>query len=76
MGKFGKKNHVSLNPLDCSIIFMGSPKIGKTRLMKEVAEKLVGSDGYMFLEMYREVGADKIEGINKEDVEDWNMETP
>lgn len=72
MGKFGKRTHVSLNPLDCSIIFLGSPKIGKTTLMKEVAEKLVGSDGYMFLEMYREQGADKIEGIISETVESWS----
>ena len=72
MGKFGKKNHVSLNPLDCSIIFMGSPKIGKTRLMKEVAEKLVGENGYIFLEMFREVGASKIENIVYEDVETWS----
>lgn len=70
MGKFGKKTHVSLNPLDCSIIFLGSPKIGKTTLMKEVAEKLVG-DGYMFLEMYRESGASYIEGIVSEPIETW-----
>lgn len=69
--KFGKKTHVSLNPLDCSIIFLGSPKIGKTTLMKEVADRTVGEDGYMFLEMYRESGADMIEGIVAEDVESW-----
>lgn len=71
MGKFGKKTHVSLNPLDCSLIFLGSPKIGKTTLMKEVAEKTVGEDGYMFLEMYRESGADHIEGIVSESCETW-----
>ena len=71
MGKFGKKTHVSLNPLDCSFIFLGSPKIGKTTLMKEVAEKLVGEDGYMFLEMYRESGADMIEGIVSETIPTW-----
>ena len=48
MGKYGQKNHVSLNPADASIIFLGQPKIGKTTLMKEFAEKLVGDD-YMFL---------------------------
>lgn len=71
MGKFGKKNHVSLSILDTSLILMGSPKIGKTTLMKEVYEKVAGEDGYLFLEMYREKGASKIEGIVYEDVEDW-----
>ena len=71
MGKFGKKNHISLDPANCSIIFLGQPKIGKTTLMKEFAEKTVGEDGYLFLEMYREQGADLIEGINYENVETW-----
>ena len=68
--KFGKKNHVSLNPLDANICLLGLPKIGKTTIMKEVAEKLVG-DNYIFLEMYRENGAKYIEDIIYEDVPDW-----
>ena len=70
MGKYGHKNHVSLNPADVSIIFLGQPKIGKTTLMKEVAESLVG-EGYLFLEMFREKGDEYIEGINAEKVETW-----
>ena len=69
--KFGKKNHVSLNPLDANICLLGLPKIGKTTIMKEVAEKLVG-DNYIFLEMYRENGAKYIEDIIYEDVPDWD----
>lgn len=69
--KFGKKTHVSLDPLNCSLIFLGQPKVGKTSLMKEVAEKTVGEDGYLFLEMYHESGANMIEGIVSEDVETW-----
>ena len=69
--KFGKKNHVSLNPLDANICLLGTPKVGKTTLMKEVAEELVGSDGYLFLEMYRENGAKYIEDIEYENVPDW-----
>lgn len=68
--KFGKKNHVSLNPLDANICLLGLPKIGKTTIMKEIAEKLVG-DNYIFLEMYRENGAKYIEDIIYEDVPDW-----
>ena len=72
MAKFGKKNKVSLNPLDANICLLGLPKIGKTTIMKEVAEKLVGEDGYLFLEMYRENGAKYIEDIVYEDVPDWD----
>lgn len=72
MGKFGKRNHVSLNPLDANICLLGTPKVGKTTLMKEVAEKLVGDDGYLFLEMYRENGAKYIEDIIYENVPDWD----
>lgn len=71
MGKYGTKNHVSLNPADASIIFLGQPKIGKTTLMKEIAEKLVG-DEYMFLEMFREKGHKYIEGIIAEPIETWS----
>lgn len=72
MGKYGKKNHVSLNPLDANICLLGLPKIGKTTIMKEVAEELVGENGYLFLEMYRENGAKYIEDIVYEDVPDWD----
>ena len=71
MGKYGKKNHVSLNPLDANICLLGLPKIGKTTIMKQVAEKLVG-DNYLFLEMYRENGAKYIEDIVYENVPDWD----
>ena len=69
--KFGKKNKVSLNPLDANLCLLGLPKIGKTTICKEMAEKLVGEDGYLFLEMYRENGAKYIEDIVYEDVPDW-----
>ena len=39
MAKFGKKNKVSLNPLGANICLLGLPKIGKTTIMKEIAEK-------------------------------------
>lgn len=69
--KFGKKNKVSLNPLDANICLLGLPKIGKTTIMKEIAENLVG-ENYLFLEMYRENGAKYIEDIIYEDVPDWD----
>ena len=71
MAKFGKKNHVSINPLDYSICVLGEAKVGKTTLIKEVCEKLVGEDGYLFLEFGDERGAAAIENINYENVEAW-----
>lgn len=71
MGKYGQRNHVKLDPLSYSICLLGESKIGKTSLMKEVCEKLAGDDSYLFLEMYREHGADAIEGIVAENVPDW-----
>lgn len=71
---YGKRNHVSLNPLDANICLLGTPKVGKTTIMKEIAEKLVG-DNYLFLEMYRENGAKYIEDIIYEDVPDWDTFT-
>ena len=74
MGKFGKKNHVSLNPLSYNIMLLGESKCGKTSLIKQVCEKLVGSDGYLFLEVGGERGADAIEGISYINCPEWNMD--
>lgn len=69
--KFGKKNHVKIDPFNYSLMLLGEPKVGKTSMLYEVADKLVGEDGYIFAELYREHGADAIEGIVAEDVSDW-----
>lgn len=69
--KFGKKNHVKVDPFNYSLMMLGEPKIGKTTLLYEVAEKLVGEDGYIFAELFREHGADAIEGIVAENIPTW-----
>lgn len=74
MGKFGQKNHVKLDPLAYNICLLGESKVGKTTLIKEVCEKLAGSDGYMFLECGQERGADAIEGINYINCPEWQMD--
>lgn len=74
MGKFGKKNHVKLDPLAYNICLLGESKVGKTTMIKEVCEKLAGSDGYMFLECGQERGADAIEGINHTNCPEWWMD--
>lgn len=70
--KFGKKNHVKVDPFNYSLMMLGEPKIGKTSLLYKVAEKLVGEDGYIFAELYREKGADAIEGIVAENISTWD----
>lgn len=70
--KFGKKNHVKVDPFNYSLMMLGEPKIGKTSLLYEVAEKLVGEDGYIFAELFRERGADAIEGIVAENIPTWD----
>lgn len=71
MGKFGKKNHVNLDPLSYNLMLLGTPKVGKTTVMKEFCEKLAGDDGYMFFEFGQERGADAIEGINHVNIPVW-----
>lgn len=71
---FGKKNHVSIDPLSYNICLLGESKVGKTTLLKEVCEKLAGEDGYLFLECGAERGADSIEGINHINCPEWSMD--
>lgn len=71
MGKFGKKNVVDLNPLHYNICVLGEGGIGKTTIAKEICEKLVGDEGYIHFDIGREDGADAIEGIVSEKIEDW-----
>lgn len=70
--KFGKKNKVKVDPFNYNLMLLGEPKIGKTCLLYEVAEKLVGEDGYIFAELFREKGADAIEGIVAENIPTWD----
>ena len=72
MGKYGKKNEIKIDLLKYNICLLGEPKIGKTTIIKEMCEKLAGEDGYIFLEMAGEAGADAINGIIYEDCDEWS----
>lgn len=72
--KYGRKNQVSLNPLDYNICLLGEAKIGKTTVIHEVCQKLVGEDGYLFCEMGAERGADAIQGIPYINCTTWSDE--
>lgn len=71
--KYGKKNEVKLNPLAYNLALIGESGIGKTTVIKEYCEKLAGEDGYMFLEIGKEDGADAITGINYLNCPEWDM---
>lgn len=72
MGKYGKKKNVSLDVLNYNIGILGESGIGKTTLIKQMCEKLVGEDGYIALDIGKEDGHEAIQGIVSEKIEDWN----
>lgn len=72
MAKYGKRNEIKIDPLNYNICLLGEPKIGKTTIIKEMLEKLAGEDGYIFLEMAGEAGADAISNIIYEDCDSWS----
>ena len=71
---YGKKNRVNLDPLAYNFMLLGESKVGKTTLIREFCEKLAGEDGYLFLEIGLERGADAIEGINYINCPEWYTE--
>ena len=71
MGKFGHKNEINLNPLSYNIGLIGEAGIGKSTLIKQFCEKLGGEDGYISLDIGKEMGHSAISGIISETVEDW-----
>ena len=72
--KYGKKNEVKINPLKYNLMLIGESGIGKTTLIKEYCEKLAGENGYIFLEIGKEDGADAISGINFLNCPEWDMD--
>ena len=71
MGKFGKKNEINLNPLAYNIGLLGESGVGKSTIIKQVCEKLVGDEGYISLDIGKEDGHKAISGIVTESVPDW-----
>ena len=72
---YGKKNVIKIDPLAYNIGLIGESGIGKTTIIKEMCEKLTGSnDGYLFLECGKEDGADAIQGINYVNCPEWSAD--
>lgn len=72
MGKYGKKRSMSVDLVSYNLMIQGEGGIGKTTLVKEFYEKLVGSDGYIMLNVGKEDAHDAIEGIVSEDCYTWD----
>ena len=75
MAKFGKKSVVSNNIWNYNIGILGESGVGKTTLMYNVCNKLVGDDGSILLNIGKEDGVKCIDGIVYEDVPNykaWN----
>lgn len=78
MGKYGHKSKVSENLWDFNVCLLGESGVGKTTLMYQVCEKLVGSDGYMIFDCGKEDGMGCIDGASYETIPDfksWNEVT-
>ena len=72
MGKFGRKHSIDMNPLSYNFCLLGSPGVGKTTLIYQLCEKLVGSEGYIHFDIASERAVDAIEGIVSEPIEDYD----
>lgn len=72
--KYGRKNKIQLDPLKYNLMLLGESGIGKSTIIKQYCEKLAGEDGYIFLEIGKEDGADAISGINYITCPEWDAE--
>jgi len=71
--KFGKKNVIKVDPLAYNLGIIGESGVGKSTLVKEVCEKLVGENAYIIANVGREDGIDAIAGAIYEDIPDWDI---
>ncbi len=69
--KFGKKNKIKVVPEAYAVGLIGESGVGKTTIMKEALEQLVGEDGYMILNIGREQGVDALPDASYEDIPDF-----
>lgn len=69
--KFGHKQEICIDPLSYNIGLIGESGIGKSTLIKEVCEKLVGENGYIALDIGKEDGHSAIYNIVTAKIPDW-----
>lgn len=68
---FGKRSEVSSNIWDYNLGVIGESGVGKTTLMANVCEKIVGSDGYILLNVGKEDGVSCLNGVTYENIENY-----
>lgn len=72
---FGKKNKISVNPLDYNVGLIGLAGVGKTTTIKEYCEILAPEEGgYLFIECGKESGVDAIQDINYINCPAWHAD--
>lgn len=72
---FGKKNKISVNPLDYNLGIIGLAGVGKTTVIKEYCDILAPEDGgYLFIECGKECGVDAIHDINYINCPSWHAD--
>lgn len=71
---FGKRNIPKTDIFSYNLGLLGEAGVGKTTIIKEMCEKKLGEDGYLFIECGKEDGADAINGINYINCPSWNEE--
>lgn len=69
--KFGHRQEICIDPLSYNIGLIGESGIGKSTLIKEVCEKLVGENGYIALDIGKEDGHSAIHNIVTAKIPDW-----
>lgn len=69
--KFGHKQEICIDPLAYNIGLIGESGIGKSTVIKEVCEKLVGENGYIALDIGKEDGHSAIHNIVTAKIPDW-----
>lgn len=70
MGKFGQKKYMSDDIFDYNLMLIGESGIGKTTLMMQVCQKLVGDD-YIILDMGKEDAVGCLDGVISEPIPDF-----
>jgi len=73
MRKYGKKNVVKLDPSRYNIGLIGESGIGKSTIVKEICEKMVGVEGYIAFDIGKEDGHGAIQGIVTQAVPTWEV---
>lgn len=66
-----KRNILSENLWDYNIGLLGEAGIGKTTLMTQVCDKLVGADGYVVFNMGKEDGVSCLQNVPYVDIPNW-----